>query len=158
MAASLSDALAASTAASSDHLYVVCECSLGRPPLRAKVDRQSFDELKPLFDKVLALLEWFVGHQKAFVALLTDLASSPDSAAASALTVLVEALDACVLLENQFGGWSQCVNRFSWFKRTFSQMRGEVAGELDIDALQRDINKFQELIGARRARELRVPR
>jgi len=51
-------------------------------------------------------------------------------------------------MENQFSGWSACVNRFSWFKRTFGMLRKEVANDVDVDALNKNVNRFQGLIGA----------
>lgn len=157
--AAAQEALAATSQASSAHLRTVCEFSSpSTPPLRAKVDRQSFDELKPGVDSAFAIIDWFGELQKAFVALLLELANSADPPSASALTALVEALDCCIVLENQFAGWSQCVNRFSWFKRTFTQIRREVAAEVDCDKLSRDLSRFQTFIGAHHARpRARVP-
>ena len=42
---------------------------------------------------------------------------------------------------------SACINRFSWFKRTFTQIRREVAADCDADKLTRDISRFQGFIG-----------
>ena len=52
------------------HLRTVCEFSLNRPPMRAKVDRQSFDELKPGVDAALAMLDWFEQLQLHLAALM----------------------------------------------------------------------------------------
>ena len=60
-------ALASCTKAYEAHLKTICEFSLNRPPMRAKVDRQSYDELKPGVDKALALLDWYEELKKAFV-------------------------------------------------------------------------------------------
>ena len=60
------------------------------------------------------------------------------------------------MLENQFGGWSQCINRFSWFKRTFAQIRRDIAAEVDCDKLNRDLSRFQGFIGARDRRHTRT--
>ena len=51
-------------------------------------------------------------------------------------------------MENQYPGWSALVNRFSWFKRTFGMLRKEIANEIDVDKLNKDITRFQNLIGA----------
>lgn len=143
------DALRKSNAAVAAHLHSICEFSLNRPPLRAKVDKQSFDELKPGIDRGIALLNWYEELQINFVALLRELAAKSKSGAppADALSLLVESVDALVVLENQFSGWSACINRFSWFKRTFTQIRREVAAELDADKLTKDISRFQGFIG-----------
>ena len=143
-------ALASCTKAYEAHLKTICEFSLNRPPMRAKVDRQSYDELKPGVDKALALLDWYEELKKAFVACLRELGSSSGGAKAEGLAALVEALDCCVVLENQFSGWSQCINRFSWFKRTFAQIRREVSAEIDCDKLSKDISRFGGLIGTPR--------
>ena len=141
-------ALASCTKAYEAHLKTICEFSLNRPPMRAKVDRQSYDELKPGVDKALALLDWYEELKKAFVACLRELGSSSEKR--EGLAALVEALDCCVVLENQFSGWSQCINRFSWFKRTFAQIRREVSAEIDCDKLSKDISRFGGLIGTPR--------
>lgn len=141
------EALRRSNAAVAAHLHSVCEFSLNRPPLRAKVDKQSFDELKPGVDRAIALFDWYEELKQNFVALLRELASTSSAPPADALSLLTEALDALVVIENQFGGWSACVNRFSWFKRTFTQIRREVAQELDADKLTKDISRFQGFIG-----------
>ena len=117
--------------------------------MRPKVDRQSYDELKPGVDRALALLNWFEELRTAFAGVLREAGEAPDAAT---LTLLAEALDCCIVLENQFGGWSQCINRFSWFKRTFAQIRREVSAEIDVDKLTRDLSKFQAFIGPRAAR------
>ena len=129
------------------HLRTICEFSLNRPPMRAKVDRQSFDELKPGVDAAVALLDWFEQLQTHFTALVDSLARLP-SPGAEELRQLAEAVDCCVVMENQFSGWSACVNRFSWFKRTFGMLRKEVAGEVNVERLNKDVNRFQNLIGA----------
>jgi len=136
----------ASLSAFHGHLRTICEYSLNRPPMRAKVDRQSFDELKPGVDAALALLDWYEQLCKDFVALTQSLAMAPNPGAEE-LSQLVQAVDCCVLMENQFSGWSACVNRFSWFKRTFGMLRKEVANELNVEQLNKDINRFQNLIG-----------
>lgn len=51
------------------------------------------------------------------------------------------------MVRAQFSGWSACINRFSWFKRTFGMLRKEVAGEVNVEQLNKDINRFQNLIG-----------
>ena len=124
--------------------------------MRAKVDRQSYDELRPGVDAALALLDWFVELQKTFVAVLNDLGGSQAQPSPATLTILGEALDCCIVLENQFGGWSQCINRFSWFKRTFAQIRRDIAAEVDCDKLNRDLSRFQGFIGARDRRHTRT--
>ena len=132
----------------STHLKTVCEFSLNRPPMRAKVDRQSYDELKPGVDAALAVLDWYNDLQKSFVALLSELASDQGEPSPATLTILAEAVDCCIVLENQFGGWSQCINRFSWFKRTFAQVRRDLGADVDADKLTRDLSRFQAFIGA----------
>ena len=143
------DALAAACKACTTHLYTISELSLNRPPMRPKVDRQSYDELKPVVDKALALLDWYNDLQKEFIAVLRELAGNANEPPAATLSLLAEALDCCIVLENQFGGWSSCINRFSWFKRTFTQIRREVSADIDADKLTRDISRFQAFIGAR---------
>ena len=140
-------ALKASLSEFPTHLRTICEFALNRPPMRAKVDRQSFDELKPGVDAAIAMLDWFEQLQTQFVALVESLArGSPPGA--EELQQLAQAVDCCVVLENQFSGWSHCVNRFSWFKRTFGMLRKEVAGEVNVEKLNTDVNRFQMLIGA----------
>ena len=129
------------------HLRTVCEFSLG-PPMRAKVDRQSFDELKPGVDKALAVLDWFEQLQLHLAALVEALGHRKPSPGDDELQQLAQAVDCCVVMENQFSGWSQLVNRFSWFKRTFGMLRKEIASEIDVDKLNKDITRFQNLIGA----------
>lgn len=142
-------ALAAATSACPQHLGTLCQFSVNTQ-FRPKVDRQSYDELKPGIDSALAILDWYVALRTAFVDLLRELSQSPSPPSPHALTVLVDALDCCILLENQFGGWSQCINRFSWFKRTFTQLRRELGAEVDADKLTSDISRFQGFIGVRR--------
>ena len=129
------------------HLRTVCEFSRG-PPMRAKVDRQSFDELKPGVDKALAVLDWFEQLQLHLAALVEALGHRKPSPGDDELQQLAQAVDCCVVMENQFSGWSQLVNRFSWFKRTFGMLRKEIASEIDVDKLNKDITRFQSLIGA----------
>ena len=129
------------------HLRTVCEFSLG-PPMRAKVDRQSFDELKPGVDKALAVLDWFEQLQLHLAALVEALGHRKPSPGDDELQQLAQAVDCCVVMENQFSGWSALVNRFSWFKRTFGMLRKEIASEIDVDKLNKDITRFQNLIGA----------
>ena len=136
-------------AAYEEHLKTVVGWATHMPPMRAKVDRQSFDELKPTVDRALAVLDWFEQLQQQFAACLGAL--GPGSSAAE-LAPLATAVDACIMLENQFSGWSNCVNRFSWFKRTFSVIRRDVAAEFDVEKLNSDLNRFQSFIGAPRAR------
>jgi len=139
-------ALKLSLSAFPTHLRTICEFSLNRPPMRAKVDRQSFDELKPGVDAAIALLDWFEQLQAHFAALVDSLARAP-SPGVEELQQLAQAVDCCVVMENQFSGWSACVNRFSWFKRTFGMLRKEVAGEINVEKLNKDLNRFQNLIG-----------
>lgn len=129
------------------HLRTVCEFSLNRPPMRAKVDRQSFDELKPGVDAAIAVLDWFEQLQMHLAALVEALGHRKPSPGAEELQQLAQAVDCCVVMENQFSGWSACVNRFSWFKRTFGMLRKEVANDVDVDALNKNVNRFQGLIG-----------
>jgi len=136
-------------AAYEEHLKTVVGWATHMPPMRAKVDRQSFDELKPTVDRALAVLDWFEQLQQQFAACLGAL--GPGSSAAE-LAPLATAVDACIMLENQFSGWSNCVNRFSWFKRTFSVIRRDVAAEFDVEKLNSDLNRFQSFIGAPPAR------
>lgn len=128
-----------------EHLRTICEFALNRP-IRPKVDRQSFDELKPGVDKAIALLDWFEQLQTQLVSLVDTLAKK-STQPAEELAQIVQAIDCCVVLENQFSGWSACVNRFSWFKRTFGMLRKEVADEVNVEQLNKDINRFQNLIG-----------
>ena len=130
------------------HVASICEFSLNRPPMRAKVDRQSYDELKPGVDRALAVFDWFTALQSAFVSYLGELAQSEQNPSPDALALIAQSLDVIIVLENQFAGWSACINRFSWFKRTFAQVRREVAKEINADKLQQDISKFQAFIGA----------
>lgn len=140
--------LEASAAAATEHLHSICQFSLNKPPMRPKVDRQSYDELRPGVDRALALADWFSELQQNFCTFLGELASGSGQPSAEHLTLLVRAVDACVLLENQFGGWSACINRFSWFKRTFAQIRREVvADDPSAESLAKDIPRFQTLIG-----------
>ena len=141
-------ALSALVARSATPMTTICEFSLNRPPMRPKVDRQSYDELKPGIDRALELLDWYSQLQQNFVALVRELAQSGAAPSPSAVQALVDCIDLCVVLENQFGGWSACINRFSWFKRTFSQIRREVAQEVDCEKLTRDLSRFQAFIGA----------
>jgi len=141
------DGLRKSNADSASHLRTICEFSLNRPPLRAKVDKQSYDELKPGVDRAIAVLDWYNQLLQHFVAVLKELSSSSSPPPQEALSLLIESIDVLVVIENQFGGWSACMNRFSWFKRTFTQIRREVAGETDCDQLTRDISRFQGFIG-----------
>jgi hypothetical protein len=130
------------------HLRTVCEFSLNRPPMRAKVDRQSFDELKPGVDAALAMLDWFEQLQLHLAALMEALGHRKPSPGDDELQQLAQAVDCCVVMENQYPGWSALVNRFSWFKRTFGMLRKEIANEIDVDKLNKDITRFQNLIGA----------
>ena len=141
------DGLRKCNAEATTHLHTICEFSLNRPPLRPKVDKQSYDELKPGVDRALAVLQWYVELQQHFVAVIRELAGTGGPPSSEALALLIEAVDVLVVLENQFSGWSACVNRFSWFKRTFTQIRREVAAETDAEKLTRDISKFQGFIG-----------
>ena len=154
MATSTANSLAKSTAGASEHLRCICEFSLNRPPIRTKIDRQSYDELKPVVQRAVALLDWYNALQQQFTGFLGELATAGGTPSPEHLTLLVEAIDACVLLENQFGGWSACINRFSWFKRTLAQIRRELFADPDVEQLNRDIPRFQAFIGERaRARE-----
>lgn len=139
-------ALAALAAACNTHLHTIAYFSVDTS-FRPKVDRQSFDELKPGVDRALALLNWYEGLKTAFVALLLELGPSQAPPSPAVLTALIDALDCCILLENQFSGWSACINRFSWFKRTFAQIRRELASEVDCEALTKDLSRFQAFIG-----------
>ena len=117
-------------------------------PLPPQVDRQSYDELKPGVDRALALLDWFADLRKSYAAVVRELAGSQPPHSEQTLTLLAEALDCCVVLENQFSGWSQMINRFSWFKRTFAQIRSELSADVvDVDKLTRDLSRFQSFIG-----------
>ena len=140
-------ALSDSLTAYPTHLRTICQFSLNRPPMRAKVDRQSFDELKPGVDAALALLDWYEALQSNFAAAVEQIANRP-SPEPEQLEQVAKAVDCCVVMENQFSGWSACVNRFSWFKRTFGMLRKEVASEINVEQLNKDINRFQNLIGA----------
>lgn len=144
---SAASALAASSAASSDHLRTICQFSLNHPPLRAKVDRQCYDELKPGVNNALALLDWFDELKLNFAKFLGELAQADGTPSPEHLQVLIDAVDACVVLENQFGGWSQCINRFSWFKRTMAQIRKEVSSDPDSERINKAIPRFQKFIG-----------
>lgn len=190
--------------------------------MRAKVDRQSFDELKPGVEAALALLDWYEQLQTELITLVDRLAKAAPPLPPDELTMICQAVDCCVLMENQarqsargppptrasvargrythgvpppdgrlppkprhtrhfrsavhlrgektdtravgprsrplspppplvraqFSGWSACVNRFSWFKRTFGMLRKDVAGEVNVEKLNKDINRFQNLIGS----------
>ena len=77
------------------HLRTLCNFALNLPPMRAKVDRQSFDELQPGFLAAVALLDWHEALVRAFVAAV---GSEPSNDTARAI---VSAVDCCVVLENQ---------------------------------------------------------
>lgn len=144
-----------SAEAAQEHLGTICEFSLNRPPMRAKIDVQSYDELKPGVQRALALVDWFDGLQQNFAAFLGEAASQGGTPSPQQLELIGSALDACVVLENQFSGWSNCINRFSWFKRTFAQVRNEVsASDPSAEQLAKDLPRLQSLIGAA---ELRLP-
>lgn len=83
------------------HLRTICEFSLNRPPMRAKVDRQSFDELKPGVEAALALLDWYEQLQAEFVALVDRLSKAAPPLPAEELALICQAVDCCVLMENQ---------------------------------------------------------
>ena len=140
--------LAKCTEAASVHLGAICEFSLNRPPLRPKIDRQSYDELRPGVEHAIAVLEWFNSLQQQVSSFISELAAAGGPPSAAQLTLIAEAVDACVVLENQFSGWSACINRFSWFKRTFAQLRRELAGDPAADQLAKDLPRFQSFIGA----------
>jgi len=136
------------TAATSDvHLRTICQFSLNQPPLRAKVDRQCYDELKPGVTSALALLDWFDELKLNFAGFLGELARAGGTPSPEHLQVLIDAIDACVVLENQFSGWSACVNRFSWFKRTITQVQKEVASDPDSERINKALPRFQKFIG-----------
>ena len=81
-----------------EHLRTICEFALNRP-IRPKVDRQSFDELKPGVDKAIALLDWFEQLQTQLVSLVDTLAKK-STQPAEELAQIVQAIDCCVVLEN----------------------------------------------------------
>ena len=141
--------LAATAAASAEHLRNICEFSLNQPPLRPKIDKQGYDELKPCVDRAVALLDWFEQLQLNYAALLGEMAAAGGTPDPDRLMLLANVLDVCIVLENQFGGWSACINRFSWFKRTFAQIHRElIADGQSSDQLNKDIPRFQQFIGA----------
>ena len=121
--------------------------------MRPKVDRQSYDELKPGVERAIMLLDWFNELQQSLAGFLGELAAASEASSPTELSLLVEVIDACIVLENQFAGWSACINRFSWFKRTFAQLRREIAaGDPAAEQLAKDLPRFQSFIG-----ELDVP-
>ena len=140
--------LRASSAGSTAHLRTICEFSLNRPPLRAKVDRQSYEELKPGVERAFAMVEWFDELLLNFSSLLTQLAQAGGVPAPEHLSPLMEAVDVCVVLENQFAGWSACINRFSWFKRTFSQLARDLADDPAAQHITKNLPRFQSFIGS----------
>ena len=140
--------LAESAAGAVVHLGAICEFSLNRPPIRPKIDRQSYDELRPGVERAIALLEWFNSLQQNFANFVSELSAADGPPSAEQLALIARAIDACVVLENQFSGWSACINRFSWFKRTFAQLRRELAGDVAADQLAKDLPRFQSFIGA----------
>jgi len=141
------EALRGTVEGSNSHLRTICQFSLNQPPMRPKIDRQSFDELKPGVDSALALLNWYEELQRHLVGCLRQICEQGAKPSPDMLSLMVQSIDACVVLENQFGGWSNCINRFSWFKRVFLQLRSEVAREIDPEQLQRDLSRFQAFIG-----------
>jgi len=148
MSAASASKLSKSSAGASEHLRSICEFSLNQPPMRAKVDKQSYDELKPGVQRAMVLYDWFVELQANFTSFLSELAQAGGTPSPEHLQLLADAIDACVVLENQFGGWSACVNRFSWFKRTITQIRKEVsASDPDCERISKAIPKFQNFIG-----------
>lgn len=126
------------------HMQTVSDFANNQQPLRAKVDRQSFDDLKPGYDAAMAIVTWHEALVNGFVCAVADAASS---GVAPDCTLLAGAVDCCVLLENQFGGWSNITNRFSWFKRTFTHIRSELSAEIDTERHGADIGRFQSFIG-----------
>lgn len=139
-----------SAAAAQEHLRSICEFSLNRPPMRPKIDRQSYDELKPGVERVVALVDWFNEMLQNIAAFVDELANDGGVPCPDHLVLIVRALDACIVLENQFGGWSNCINRFSWFKRTFAQVRREVvSSDPTAEHLAKDLPRVQSLIGTR---------
>lgn len=158
MSAASASKLSKSSAGASEHLRSICEFSLNQPPMRAKVDKQSYDELKPGVQRAMVLYDWFVELQANFTSFLSELAQAGGTPSPEHLQLLADAIDACVVLENQFGGWSACVNRFSWFKRTITQIRKEVsASDPDCERISKAIPKFQNFIGAHRLLALSRP-
>tara|TARA_B110001452_G_scaffold266357_1_gene273008 strand:+ start:183 stop:611 length:429 start_codon:yes stop_codon:yes gene_type:complete len=83
------------------HLRTICEFSLNRPPMRAKVDRQSFDELKPGVEAAIALLDWYEQLSAEFIALVDRLAKAAPPLPAEELGLICTAVDCLVLMENQ---------------------------------------------------------
>jgi len=139
-----------SSTAAREHLRSICEFSLNRPPLRPKVDMQSYTELKPVVERAIALLDWFNELQQIFSNFLGELAKEGGTPSVEHLTLIVSAVDECIVLENQFGGWSQLINRFSWFKRTFQTVRQEVVStDPTAEKLTKDLGRFQGFIGAK---------
>ena len=140
-----SAALRASVDECACHLGTLADYADNQKPLRAKVDRQSFDDLKPGYDSALAILEWHEGLVNAFTSVVGAAASSGQAADDE---MIARAVDACVLLENQFVGWSNMTNRFSWFKRTFTVIRAELQQSgIDTEAVNSGISRFQMFIG-----------
>lgn len=147
MSSATASKLSKSSAASGEHLRTICQFSLNQPPLRPKIDRQSYDELKPGVDSALKLLDWFEDLKLNFAIFLGELVQAGGTPSAEHLQLLIDAIDACVVLENQFAGWSACVNRFSWFKRTMAQIRKEVSSDPDSERINKAIPRFQKFIG-----------
>ena len=58
------------------HFRTVCGFTSAKP-MRAAVDMQSFDDLKPGVMQSFELLEWYTRLCEALVAVVKDLASSP---------------------------------------------------------------------------------
>eukprot|EP00966_Prymnesium_polylepis_P195513 4532070-Prymnesium_polylepis.2 len=71
---------------------------------------------------------------------VNDLCSAPARSLPRRLpqarSLLLDAVDACVLIECQFAGWSNAMNRFSWFKRTVQALAGKLPADAEMAALR----------------------
>jgi len=130
-----------------NHFRTVCNFS-SAAPMRAAVDMQSFEDLKPVALQSFAVLDWYHRLQAALVDVVSELAKASDGPSAdTARSLLLDAVDACVLIECQFAGWSNAMNRFSWFKRTVQALAGKLPADAEMAALREGMLKFQGFIG-----------
>jgi len=141
------DVLRSVVADAEQHFRAICNFSSAKP-MRAAVDMQSYEDLKPGVLLSFAVLEWYNRLSGALVAMVSELATAPDGPTTeTARSLLLDALDACVLIECQYAGWSNAMNRFSWFKRTVQALGNQVAAEPDMPQIKADMQKFQSFIG-----------
>lgn len=140
------EALRAVSLEAETHFRSICAFTDAKP-MRAAVDRQTFDDLKPGTMLSFEVMRWAERLTQAFVDVVATLAQGPGPSDETARALLAEALDAFVLIECQYAGWSQCMNRFSWFKRTQAALGAAVADDPDMETIRPNISAFQSFIG-----------